>query len=345
MTEAKLRDRRWIGTTLKVLFCVAATLLIIFTVMANIGGTSPTLKKSIEEFIEDGTGYRAEIGTLHNMSFFPDIAFDFESTELYRTGQIDAVAYAGRVQVAFSFWDVMASTGKIKKLNIEHFITMPDILLKTQLTVDSLKIVDNGEEPRLVGSGTIGDQDFTISSGMKAKGIGQGKKYTFGSERDFFVTLGNLTLAGKMKGADNNGIILENLDLKTKDKPVLSGNVELERGEMRVNVTGNFKMHDHGSDLAPNIGLFIRQRGGVYKTEGEIKSESFHVEDFMKASAYGQAMSTIESAFGVQDVPETVMIKLKAANIYRDSVPKGAYDAPLPLKGWRVDTIKLGKSE
>ena len=57
--DVKPQRRRWFGTTFKVLFFVLAGLILIFAVLANLGGSSDTLKKSIEEFVTENTGYDA----------------------------------------------------------------------------------------------------------------------------------------------------------------------------------------------------------------------------------------------------------------------------------------------
>ena len=76
------KKRNWFYLLLKITFGFSAVLLIVLTVMANVGGNSETLRQSIEQFITENTSYNASVGQLNAMKFFPDIILDFEKTEL-----------------------------------------------------------------------------------------------------------------------------------------------------------------------------------------------------------------------------------------------------------------------
>jgi hypothetical protein len=337
--------RRWFSTTFKVLFCVLAALILIFAVLANLGGSSETLKRSIEEYVAENTGYDAKVGKLNNMNFFPDIVLDFENTEFFRRDQIDVVMAAQKVQVAFGFWDVMARTGKIKKMNIEGFRALPGTLLEKSVRVDRLAIIETEGGPRMESAGLIGEHAFSVSYSMESSGLGGGKKYSFGNERDLDITFGDASFKGHMKQSDQKDMMLENIEVKLSDKQVATGNIVMARQENRVKIAGDIVMKEHGTDINPDINLHLRtERFGIINVDGALNSTEFHTHDFSAGSAYNDLMTIVESTFGPADESEIIDLELKAGTLYRGEISEGGYQGPLPLKGWRIDVGAIKKA-
>ena len=337
--------RRWISVFLKIVFCVIAVFLVIITVMANIGGSSDTLKKSIEEFVAENTVFDAKVGRLNNMSFFPDIAFDFDDTVFYRHGELAPVMHVEKVRVAFSFWDVMASTGKIKVFDIQEFQVLPGILTEKSLEVDRISIEGDDQSPRMEVHGKLGEQDFSISSGMRVSGSGRGKKYSFDRERDIEAKLGAIMLNCKMAGDSQGKVSFDNIEIKDRDVKLVTGNIVLTRGEERVIAHGDLKMEQHGTDISPDIDFYIHPRpGNAFQIEGTLASREFHVEDFAPGSGYDHVMHMIEDTFGIPETAGFVALTLDSAALYRSDKSSGEYRGPLPLKGWRIETGAIGKT-
>ncbi len=338
--------RKWIGRIVKILFCVFAVLLVIFTVMANIGGSSDALKKSIEGYISESTGMDARVGQLNNMSFFPDVAFDFEDTEIYTRGSADVVMIVGRVQVMFGFWDVMAGTGKIKVMNIEDFIAVPGAVMKNDLQIDGISIVEDQDGARMQSTGKIGGKSFTARSDMEVTGLGRGKKFSFGPERIINASLGDADISTTMSGRKGENIFLKDIEIISAEKKVLGGELSIARGGSKIFVTGTLRVEPNGSDIAPEIGFYLRPGAdGTHDLGGALKSSRFDTADFAAGSPYDSLMKTVEGAFGVQDLAQTFPVTLDIKSLYKNGTESGAYNGPLPLKGWRIDAGALSGSQ
>lgn len=333
---------KWFGLFLKILFCIIAGLIVVFTVLANLGGSSDTLKKSIEEFVSENSAYNAKVGKLNNMNFFPDIIVDFENTEFFRKGDLDVVMTAQKIQVAFSFWDVMGRTGKIKKLNIEGFRAAPETLMEKGVQIDSLAIVDGETGPRMESKGMIGNQAFSASYGMESSGLGAGRKYSFGHDRELGITLGDVSLKGRMKDTSAHTMIFEDIDLEFKGKPAATGNILLSREADVINATGDLEIKEHGTDIKPDVDLHMQSQGiGINKVEGALSSAQFNTKDFVTGSAYDGVMTAVENIFGATEASEAINLELDAGTLYRGDMSVGEYKGPLPLKGWRIDADAL----
>jgi len=342
MTEQPTK-RKWIGTVLKIIFFTTTVFLVIFVVMANLGGSSDSLKQSIEEFVADSTPFDARVERLNRMTFFPDISFDFEGMELSRKGNPDPVMVVSKVQVAFGFWDVMMSTGKVKAMNIRGFRALPGVLLDNAVAVDFIEITETTDDgPLLRGEALIGDRPVKITAGMNAKGLGKGKKYSFGKERVFEMTLGDIIIGGKMRTGESAGIVFENLDIHTADIKIATGRIDVVRNGERLDFGGQLDFETRHSDIVPNVSLYVKGNNPSGDIMGIIESTQFHVEDFSAGSGYDHLATTFEKMWGEGNPEKKIDIDLKIGTLYRGDSSKGSYDGPLLLKkGWHIDTAAL----
>ena len=327
------KKRNWFYLLLKITFGFSAVLLIVLTVMANVGGNSETLRQSIEQFITENTSYNASVGQLNAMKFFPDIILDFEKTELKEKESDDLAMTADRVLLAFGFWDVMASTGEIKALTVGNFQAAPGVFIAPSFKVESVKIVESVEGPRLEGNGTIDTEKFNFSTDMNSHGSGRKKRYFFGNERDFFVNLGSIEISGVMKTGKSSGLVLENLKVKQDGRLVMSGVLGAVRNDGVLGLEGRLEMAEHGSIILPDIDISIPAWGKPFAVTGRIESEAgkFHPEDFAPGSAYDRLADRIEKIFSPGEGAYTPALDLDA----------GGAQKKLPVEGWRVRTGDL----
>jgi hypothetical protein len=325
---APKKKRNWFYLLLKVAFGFGAVLLIVLTVLANVGGKSETLKQSVEEFIGENTPYRATVGQFNGMTFFPDIAFDFESVEMYDKKTADLSMVVGKVQIAFGFWDVMFSTGKIKALTIEKFMAEKDRLLNPPFNLESLKITETAFGPRIEGKGDIGGEALNFHADMKFKGQGRRKKYYFDGERAFSIELGDIKITGKMDNGKSSGIVFENLEIAQENKVVMRGTLGMVRNANILGIQGTLEMAEHGSVFSPDIEIAMPVQGQAFGIAGRIDSEEgqFRMEDFTAGSRYDLLVTGIEKIFAFGEDKTTPVLELK----------EGTQDETLSMEGWHV---------
>lgn len=333
-TEALTKKKRnWFYLLLKIAFGFSAVLLIVLTVMANVGGKSDTLRQSIEQFITENTSYNASVGQLNAMTFFPDIVLDFEKTELRERESTDLAMTADHVLLAFGFWDVMTSTGKIKALSVDNLWVGPGVFIAPSFKVESVKIIESVDGPRLEGKGEIGAEQFSFSTDMNSRSSGRKKRYFFGNNRDFSLNLGNIKISGLMKTGQGSGIVIENLAVKQDGRLVVSGVLGAVRNEGVLGLEGRLEMAEHGSVIAPDIDISLPAWGKPFAVTGRIESEpeKFHLKDFAPESAYSRLAGTIEKIFSPDEDAYTPALELD----------KGGVPEKLPMQGWRVKTGEL----
>ena len=327
------KKRNWFYLLLKIAFFFGAFMLVVLTVMANVGGKSETLRQSIEQFITENTSYSASVAHLNAMTFFPDIVLDFEKTELREKESTDLAMTADHVLLAFGFWDVMASTGKIKALSVDNLRVRPGIFISPSFEAESVKIVESVDGPRLEGKGSVGAEKFNFSTDMNSRGSGRRKRYFFGNERAFFLNLGSIKISGIMKTGESSGLVIENLDVKQDGRAVMSGMLGFVRNDGVLGLEGRLEMAEHGSVIKPDIDISIPARGKSFAVTGRVESEpgKFHPEDFAPGSAYDRLAGMIEKIFSPDEEAYTPALELD----------KGGAPEKLPMQGWRVKTGEL----
>lgn len=341
--QATTRKRRWPFFILKLIFILTGFVLVIFTVMANMGGSSETLKGSIENFAGEATGYLAQIEKLNNMTFFPNIIFDFEGMQLYDEANMLPVAYVGKFQIALSFWDVMFSNGKIKNLNVEEVRALPGVLLNKRVSAQRISIEETVDGPRFRGEGFVGDEAFRFSLSMQSEGEGRNRKFMFGDKRDFYLSLAGIILNFKIVPGKSAGVIFQDIEISLDDKKIAAGHLNVVRNAERFGITGKIHMSGgHQTDLQPEVEMFVEN--GIEAVNGKIFSQQFHIDDFISGSDYDSLMTELEKTLAPED-PENIDLALEAEQIYREGKDQGAYTGPLPLKGLRIDAENIGAGQ
>lgn len=141
------RMRRFIGLSMKIVLGLALLFLVMFTVLAKVGGTSSALKDAAEGLIGDLSGHRAVISTFRGLYFFPQVRLDFSDLSLYPIqAPREVVLTLGRFQMESDFADVIFRTGRFRALNIEDLQSRPGVILPAALRIEKTLIEEQKKE-------------------------------------------------------------------------------------------------------------------------------------------------------------------------------------------------------
>ncbi len=119
---------------LKWLAIIGVILFILATALSRLGGNSPVLRESIEEFLTDTTPYTARIGTLNSMRFFPNIAIDITDVQLRGgdDGMGETMIRIGAARLVMPFFDALFRPGHFKDIHIENLMAKPGSILRKE---------------------------------------------------------------------------------------------------------------------------------------------------------------------------------------------------------------------
>lgn len=291
-TEPAPQKRSLFKALLKTIVFTIIFLIVIFTVMANIGGSGQMYREALEGFLAEATGYPARVETLNNMSFFPEVSFDFEGAVLYESGAAEvSVASAAKVALALDFWDMLLQTGKLRALQVEQVKARAGVFMDKPVAIEHIFIAETeaGDAAILIGKGKIGEYPVNVRVDMDVYGEGYQKSYGFGPERPFSLDTGAVSLTGISRD-DPDGVVFDDLRLVFEGEEVMSGHIRLD-GRM----TGELTLAGHGSVLAPDINLQAAHSPELLP--GKVSSSCFYAADFSEDSRLNRMLDYLNAAF------------------------------------------------
>lgn len=250
----------WFVTLSKVMFFVVAFFLVIFTVMANMGGNSDTLKQSIEQYLAETTGLVVKIETLGKMTFFPNISIDVEKIHMYRPDVENQPAVTiGRLFASISFASVAFGKKQIKGLELEDLTASPGVLNAQEVFFENAGILGAEEEGKAFfqGRGKLGAHEVNFEIGM----LDLGKAYKFGADRPFKASVGDLKAQGIM--AERSGrVFVQDLSLGFPEEFVTGKFDFTRKAKGKLRVEGDIKFGASGT-VKPNIVIERRERARI----------------------------------------------------------------------------------
>jgi hypothetical protein len=277
--------KTWLGFFMKLAFFISVFVIIILTVLANMGGTGDHLKKMIEEFASENTRYVARIEKLNNVTFFPAISFDFEDMGFFRHAESKvSVGHIDRAQMSVGFWDVFLGRGRIRNISIINLHAAEQTLLDQPVFIKSLGIVDTNPAQALVeAKGTIGPENFTLSMDMQSWGSGRTKSYGFSERRNIALNLGELGLSSVLQNGINPYLRFQDFKITGRDGAVITGVIDLsKRRAHELTITGELTFNTHNTVIKPDLVFDLN----THRFTGTINSDNFNMNDFNDTSVF-----------------------------------------------------------
>jgi hypothetical protein len=173
VTETPKKPRKWFKRLMIFSLLFMVFFLIIFTVIARMGGDSEPLRLSIEDYISDATGMDASVEKLNGLHFFPVMIIDFQNLSLTQADEQEPAVTVERVRMAASFFDVLWQTGKFKALGLSQLKAAPRTIMEQSVTIDDMSIQvekqdvnenDDTINASLYTTGTIDSRAFTMTT-------------------------------------------------------------------------------------------------------------------------------------------------------------------------------------
>ena len=274
-------DKNWFVFFGKLAFFVIAFFLVIFTIMANMGGSSNMLREGIEGFASKAFGNRpAKIEKLHNMSFFPSFSVSFEGLKILpypeSTNEIISI---GKMHAKMSFFDMMMSSAKFKSFLIEDFRVKKGMFLQRDLVADKIYIDHDVSKNTsfLKGEGLLGPYNWDMAIGIDASGSGGVYKYRLDGDTDIALHIADLSLEGEIKSQHNKFALVDNIVVSSRDL-TLKGQFAISAVAQGIaNIRGNLKPEGSNADIHFDINIDILRK--PKQVSGSVKLSDFQDQD------------------------------------------------------------------
>lgn len=271
-----LPTRKLAGKLFKIALITGIVFFIIFSVMARLGGNSPLYKEAMEGFVGGLFGGTAQAGAFEGLKFFPTIWLDIGQI-VVTDAQGAQMGEIARAQVALGFWDMVFSTGKIARLNIEGLSARAGIFGPAELSLDQGAIFEKDGEVYFKAEGAWGQLPFFLRAGMESLGTPQKPRYGFGKSRNLQARLGGVAVFADLRDSSFGTLEIQNFSFSMPE--------ESARGELA------FKRRWFG---APKIsGRLDFSRGSAFEPDLNIE----HKDDQLSLSGIVHVPSLQEADF------------------------------------------------
>lgn len=258
-TKERTKRSRLIRLFLRIAIVLAVVTVISLTILSHLGGKSEALRLGVQDYLTESTGYISEIGTLHDMAFFPTTRLSFDrlsfskavpkpqdaaaegtdgdkdevypqiktAHDIYDAGQ--EVGRIGSGTIAMSFWDMFFSRRRFLELDVQKVHLDAGIWLPHAVDLDYLKVVQDGEKFFIRGSGTYGAEPLSVSYAIQAYKTAQGRVvFELQDDSALSISLGPLTIEGFLEGVGSRAVTVRLTKLMAGQQE-FSGHVTMER--------------------------------------------------------------------------------------------------------------------
>lgn len=275
-------EKSWLGLLAKIIFFMSAFVIVILTVMANMGGSNETLKSGVTQFTSRiFSGRPVTLDRLVNMKFFPSVGVDFEGLHVHPyNGSSENLVNVGKFKFYTSFWDVLIGAQKFKGVYATDITVKEGMWGDRAFSAESILVnhdVATGEA-QLRGKGKIGVYDWSFVFDLEVSGFAGDYTFYFADTIPFKIELGDVTLTGDVQHYNGDYITLKNLVVARKDKQIL-GEVSISvLGELALKIKGHLKVNDADGVVSLDIDL-DRSTEGKPELAGSIKAVSLTQAD------------------------------------------------------------------
>lgn len=307
--------KKWFSRLIKLSFFILAFLAIIATVLINMGGSSPTIKGALEDYISASTGFGAQIGMLNKMTFFPNISVDIQDLRLKRPNAEAMRAWAEaqskleegevgyppppigfsspdatiqKVVISMGFMDIgVGGNRKIHNIQIHNATFNAGSVAQKPLQIDTLAIDETpAGEPFLNINGAFGGEVLRATLDLEGVGKGKRRKYRIGDESKFEGNIGKLQASGIMRPRTMGGFHVRDLSIVNNESPVLNADLSFVRNVNKsMTLKGDFDIAEYGSK--GSIDWDVDNQSDV-TIIGDVSAETLNVKDFDAQSIFSK---------------------------------------------------------
>ena len=297
---------RWFGRLLKISFIICAFVLVILTVLANMGGTSEMLRGGVIQTISNMFGGRpVKMGKLNNMSFFPTVALDIEQVGVYeQEGDIVPLVRLKALQVYMPFWNVATKSPRLTRFYVEGFEAIRGIFMPAHLLVEKIFIdhdVENGKAI-LKGNGKIGVHLWNLNVDLDAKGSNGKYSYMVAPNSRIVFDVADLHFEGTLIRGKDNYVKISDFNAVFGEIRV-GGDLTLSAlSEKLLKLKGTIKTKDDRTILSPDLIIDFSKQTHM-DISGSVLSDKIVIGDLVGENSVFMVFSRFRDIIGHGAIP------------------------------------------
>lgn len=290
----------WIGRLMKLVFFVAAFILIILTILGNMGGSSDALKENVATFISGSFGGRhTEINKLVHMGFFPTVGVDAKGISVMSRpeGGVPVVTI-GQIQAFMSFWDVATRDAKFSKLYIEDFRAIRGIFGAQEIIMDKLFIDHDleSQEAKLRGDGKIGIHAWDLDIDLKVFNKKGKYKYMVDDAFQANMNIADISFSANFLKHEDGYFKVDNFTLTSSEKEITGGMTLSTLGANLLKIKGQIQVDGAEDGLNLDLVADFSQRPVQYS--GVVSSDKMTLSDWVGPKSFSSVVTRLRYLLG-----------------------------------------------
>jgi hypothetical protein len=251
------------------------------TVLTMLGGNGPSMKTSIEQFIGDSTGLRANIETLNAATLFPVIGMDLENLTLHDASG-SRVASFEHFNFSTGFWAALIGQSSLRSVAIKNAHLYAGVLAPGAIEIAYLGIEPQSKDgPHLVLKGRYDSKDVEAVVGLVRRvNLYGASSFDLRDGAVVAAGAGSILLDGVVRTGKSGQRVIEIKALSTaaKDSP-LKGQVEISRGISGFDLDGYLAQGKSRVDY----NLTLTGQAGARKIDGKLESKILNLGDVLES--------------------------------------------------------------
>ena len=282
---AEKKEKSRVARLLRIIFVVAAFILVGITVLANMGGSNDSLKESVETFMSNlFRGRPVQVGTLVHMGFFPKTGFDAQDIRIFSgPAQKHEIARMDKIHMFMGFWNVAFRRPRIAHFYLEGFDAVRGALWPEKFSIEKIFIDHDIEAKRAVlrGNGKIGLHpwsfavDLAVHEGMDFFGTGRKYNYVLARALPFVLDIADIHFAGRFVNTRAGYYKIEDFTL-SRGEESFGGTLVLSLvGESILKIKGDIEDKD---DANWSVDVLLDYAQHPVKISGDITGDTVVVD-------------------------------------------------------------------
>ena len=304
------KEKNWFARILKIIFILTACVLVGITILANMGGSHDSLKKSVEDFISNlFRGRPVEIEKLVHMSFFPKMGFDIQRAHIFADPEKEhTIATIGKTQIFMGFWNVALRRPWIAHFYLENFDAVKGAVGPKEFYIEKIFIDHDVEDKaaKLRGNGKVGVHpwsftiDMAVHEGMDFFRTGRKYNYIFPRSIPFIFDIADIHFEGRFVNENADYYKFEDFKLSSGDQTI-AGDITLSIvGEQILKMKGGIKLSEGQTIVSPD--LLLDYARFPIKISGAVRSDALTLNDVIGDDAAFSIITRIRDVFGYGDI-------------------------------------------
>ncbi len=294
----------WFMTFLKICFFLLAFMLVIITVLANMGGNGEIWHEGVRGFISEFSGRRpVKLGKLNHMGFFPSVSLDVEDVDILSSpDDIVPLVKVKKLRIGMPFLDVATRSPRVSEFYVDGLSAIKGVFMPKEFYIDKIFIDHDqvGKQATLRANGKIGLQPWNFEAGLEVQKSFTGKyNYVLAPITPFAFNFADVQAKGTYNHISSKHLKIEEFELRSGDKSIGANLTISSVGDDMFKVKGALDIQNMNTVISPDIIIEKAQAGNLRtKLSGDITSEKIVLEDLVGEESVFAIFTRIRELMG-----------------------------------------------